>query len=505
MRRKNALFNIITTLIMQSIVIIYGFVAAKIIITTYGSNINGLVASITQFLGYITLLESGFGPVVKAALYKPISNKDKKTINSILKTSDSFFKKLSGIFLIYIIALAFIYPIFVNTSFSYLFSIILIFIISISKFAEYFFGITYKIYISAEQKDYVVSAIQIVSYALNLVAVVVLAKMNVPIHILKLATGLIFVIRPIFLNIYAKKKYKINLKDSDDKVKLSQKWDGLAQHIATVIHYNTDIVILTLFGRLTEVSIYSVYYSIVKGIRIIIQSLASGIDSIFGNMLAKNEIENLNKKFSMYECVYYTICSMCYTCAMFLIIPFVHVYTRGVTDANYINIGFGTLLVLSEYVESIKQPYNELVKAAGHFKQTRIGSWIEAGLNILISILLVNKFGLIGIAIGTLSATTVRTLEIIIYCNRNILKRSIIHSFKKILLIIIETIALLVIMKFTNTIEAINYFTWIIKALLSFGISCIVVLTTNMIIWKNEFKMFKKIILSIIKKKGGSK
>ena len=60
-------------------------------------------------------------------------------------------------------------------------------------------------------------------------------------------------------------------------------------------------------------------------------------------------------------------------------------------------------------------------------------------------------------------------------------------------------------MKFTNTIEAINYFTWIIKALLSFGISCIVVLTTNMIIWKNEFKMFKKIILSIIKKKGGSK
>ena len=68
MRSKKALYNIITNLIMQGSAIIYGFVIPKIIIDYFGSDVNGLVSSITQFLAYITLLESGFGPVVKSIL-----------------------------------------------------------------------------------------------------------------------------------------------------------------------------------------------------------------------------------------------------------------------------------------------------------------------------------------------------------------------------------------------------------------------------------------------------
>ena len=74
MRSKKAIYNIITSIILQLIMIVYGFVVPKIIINNFGSDVNGLVSSITQFLAYITLLESGFGPVVKSALYKPIAN-----------------------------------------------------------------------------------------------------------------------------------------------------------------------------------------------------------------------------------------------------------------------------------------------------------------------------------------------------------------------------------------------------------------------------------------------
>ena len=80
MRSKNAIRNIATSLLLQIIAIVYGFIVPKIIIDCFGSNVNGLVVSITQFLSYISLLESGFGPVVKAVLYKPIANKDQKTI-----------------------------------------------------------------------------------------------------------------------------------------------------------------------------------------------------------------------------------------------------------------------------------------------------------------------------------------------------------------------------------------------------------------------------------------
>ena len=84
MRTKKALYNIVTNLFLQLTVIVYGFIIPKIIISNYGSNVNGLISSITQFLNYISLIEAGFGGVVQYLLYKPIAKRDVKSINDIL-------------------------------------------------------------------------------------------------------------------------------------------------------------------------------------------------------------------------------------------------------------------------------------------------------------------------------------------------------------------------------------------------------------------------------------
>ena len=56
MRSKKAILNIISSLMLQITILICGFIVPKVIITNFGSNVNGLVSSITQFLAYITLL-----------------------------------------------------------------------------------------------------------------------------------------------------------------------------------------------------------------------------------------------------------------------------------------------------------------------------------------------------------------------------------------------------------------------------------------------------------------
>ena len=152
--------NIISSVLLQIITIICGFIVPRLIIESYGSNVNGLVVSITQFLAYISLLESGVGPVVKSILYKPIVNKDKKTIEQILKASEKFFRTIAYIFIIYIIILSILLPLTVNNEFDSSFTISLIIIISISTFAEYYFGMTYRLYLEAEQKLYIVSWIR---------------------------------------------------------------------------------------------------------------------------------------------------------------------------------------------------------------------------------------------------------------------------------------------------------------------------------------------------------
>lgn len=501
MRSKKAIYNIISSLVLQVIIVLYGFIVPKIIINKFGSDVNGLISSITQFLAYISLLESGFGPVVKATLYKPIANKDKKTIASILKTSEKFFKTIAYIFLVYIVFLSIFYPLLVSNNFGYLYTISLILIIALSTFAEYFFGMTYKLYLQADQKTYVISVIQILTYFFSTISIVIMAKLGMNIQLIKLVSGIIFVLRPILQNLYVKKKYHFNLENINNKYELKQKWDGLAQHIAAVIHGNTDVTILTFFCKLSEVSVYSVYYLVVKGVKSIIQAFSSGIDASFGDMIAKGEHDNLNRKFGMYEVAYFTVCTIAFSCTMVLIVPFVRVYTKGITDANYVRYLFGYFIVISEYIWAIRLPYSSITLAAGHFKETRVGAWVEAITNIVVSLIFVKKFGIIGVTIGTIVGMTIRTIEFVFHTNKYILKRNIFINLKKIILIIVETIVIVFLANKLSIFTKISYFSFVLNAVIILLISSIVTLGINGLFYKNEFKSLINVLKRMVLRK----
>ena len=71
-KNKITLLNIVATLIMQIVSVISALIVPRLILETFGSNANGLVSSISQFLNYITLVEGGITGVISANLYKPL-------------------------------------------------------------------------------------------------------------------------------------------------------------------------------------------------------------------------------------------------------------------------------------------------------------------------------------------------------------------------------------------------------------------------------------------------
>lgn len=488
MRKKNAIKNVISNLLLQLITIVCGFIVPKMIIQRFGSNVNGLVSSITQFLSYIVFLESGIGPIIKSLLYKPIAENNKEKVESILKSAEKFFRIISKIFIVYIIVLSIFFPIIMNGQFEVVYTISLVIIISISTFMEYYLGMVYKLYLQANQKKYIISRVQIITTIINTIMVIVLIKMGANIQIVKLVSTSIFILRPIILSLYVKKVYNINLKNIEKVEEIEQKWDGLAQHIASIIHTNTDISILTIFSKISEVSVYSVYYMVIKGIKQVIEAISTALEDSFGDMLARGEKETLNKNFKMYEFIYYSISTILYGSTIILIVPFIKIYTLNIKDANYIRYAFAYILVLGEFIWGIRQPYNNLVKVAGHFRQTRNGAWLEAFINITISIILVIKYGLVGVAIGTLVAISIRTIEIIIYASKNILERKIKKDFKRIIITAIEFILIMFISNNLINIEAISYLEWIKYAIIVAFINSIVVIGINTIFYKEDLK-----------------
>ena len=138
-RKRNLRLNTLFGLLNQIVVVICGLVLPRLILLTYGSHINGLVTSITDILGVISLLELGMGTVVQSALYKPLADNDYTQINKIYNAAKKFFRKISYIFVIYIVILSILYPLFFRDDYDTFFSATLIISISISMFAQYYF------------------------------------------------------------------------------------------------------------------------------------------------------------------------------------------------------------------------------------------------------------------------------------------------------------------------------------------------------------------------------
>ena len=293
MRRKKLAKNTISSLFFQITTIVCGFILPRLILGYYGSEVNGLVQSVAQFLSLISFLELGVGAVVQSSLYKPLADKDNDKISSIWASANRFFRTIAIILLLYVVLLIVIYPSLVNKNFDFVFTATLILVMSISSFAQYYFGIVNRLLLTADQRGYIQYNSQTATLILNTIVCVVLIRIGASIQILKLVTSLIYLIRPLYLYFYVKKHYKINsrIKYTDDPIK--QKWSGIAQHVAYIILDGTDNVVLTLFSTLANVSIYSVYYLVVSGIKSLIIVCTSGVQSLMGELWAKQELDSL--------------------------------------------------------------------------------------------------------------------------------------------------------------------------------------------------------------------
>lgn len=457
--------NIAASIVLQIVTIVSGFVIPKVMLVYFGSNVNGLISSVNQFLNYVTLLEGGIGSVTMAMLYKPLYNGDSKKVSQIVNTTIKTFKTLSIIYIIYVCAFSCIYPQFIDTGFDFFNSVILIWILALNLFFQYFLSISYRLLLNADRKVAYYSLVQTAAFLLNLIGVVVCARFFKNVIVIKTISAVAFLIQPIACHIYVKKHYSINKKDGFDPETEKHRWDGLGINTAFFIHSNTDIAILTVFASLADVSIYAVYILVVKALKNLVVSISSAISPSLGNVLASGDTEKANKVFSTYEFGIGFITTFLFTCGMILITPFVDVYTSEISDANYHQPLFGALILLSEMIYCYRDPYVSASYSAGHIRQVTKYAYIEAALNIVISIIFVKNFGLVGVAIGTTISMFYRECMQAVYLKKNILKRPIRLFFKSCVMHIISIVpSILICFAFVN-LSVDSYLEWILAAI----------------------------------------
>lgn len=500
-RTQKAKLNIIVSLLSQAVTLICGFAIPRLMLDAFGSEVYGATASIAQFLAYITLLDGGIGAVARAALYKPLAQNDMRKVSVITDQVKRFFRIISYIFVIYVLVLACSFKSLSQTEvLDQVSSFLLVLVISLSTFAQYFIGISYSVLLQAAQQTYITTGISALTTVLNTFLVFILVNRNCDIIIVKLVSSCVFAIRPVFLRTYVKKNFSLEKNITSKENLLQQKWNALGQHIAYFLHSNTDIAVLTVFADLKTVAVYSVYNMVAAQIQNIATAFATGMEALFGDMLAKKETKQLHETFDYYETLISLTSITLFATTAALIIPFIRIYTTGVTDANYIEPIFGLILILSSVLYCLRLPYHALVTAAGHFKRTQFAAYGEAGINIVLSIVLVAKLGLVGVAIGTVIATAFRFGFYVIYLSNNIFEREVSKAIKRFLVNLSNFVLAFLIGRFVGGLfSAENYVQWAISAVAVGGSVTLITVAMNLVFYCNNTK---SIIFWLLRKKA---
>ena len=505
-RTKKATLSVATAAILQFVSIFFGIITPKIMIGEYGSNIYGTLSSIAQFLSYISLLEGGVGAVARSALYKSLAKNDTDKINRTYFEIKRFAFCIASIFAAYTIFLACTYKYIANIDFiDWLTTFLLVCIISVSTLAQYFIGFSDQILIQADQRNYIVNIVNIFSIVLNTSITITCVLLHVNVIILKLCSGVVFVLKPILVHLYIKRKFSIQKVSKIDEIILKDKWVGLGQHVAFFLHSNTDIVVLTLFTDMKTVAIYSVYYLIFSSITKLISILSNGMEALFGNMYAKGENETLLKTVNFYDTLISFVATLVFSVAIILIIPFIRLYTAGITDANYIQPTFAALLLFGEFINCIRTPYHNLIIAAGKFKETQLAAYLEAFLNISLSCLFVIKWGLIGVAIATLISFAFRYVYYAIYISKDIFKNFFFSFMKRIVtttlsIVLIFMIGSAVLLNLSTSTYAMGC----IAGFVEVGIALTVLLIVGFVFYRKDYTSILNKALKRLNKKSTS-
>ena len=272
---------------------------------------------------------------------------------------------------------------------------------------------------------------------------------------------------------------------------LTQKWSSLGQHIAYFLHSNTDIAVLTVLTDLKTVAVYSVYNMIVSHMQSLTISFCSGMESVFGDMLARNEHRQLHDTFRTYETILSVVTLILFSAAAVLLIPFIRIYTAGITDTDYMQPLFGLLMVLTAISYCLRMPYHALVMAAGHFQQTSAAAYGEAVLNIGFSLLLVSRYRLVGVAAATLAATWFRFLYYVIYLSRHIFCRKVTEFLKRFTVnaAVFACNCLagsFVVLQFDIT----NYLLWAVCGVILVALMGVITLGINLIFFRSDCSRF---------------
>lgn len=404
-RTANSIRNIMTGFMGQGIQLILGFVNRLVFIRCLNAEYLGVNGLFTNILSMLSLAELGIGTAIVYELYRPLAEKDEKKIASLMR----FYQKAyCGIGLLIAVAGMCVIP-FLNIMIAeppkINENLVLIYCIFLFNTASsYFFSYKSSI-LTADQKNYLVVGINyIIVFVQSILQIIILlVTRNFILYLICQSVGTLTY--NVIISRVADKRYpsirgkNIQPLDEDSRKGLFKNIKALIIiKIGGVLVNSTDNIIISSIKGLAATGLNSNYTLLLNTLNSILQQIFNGITASVGNV---NAVETNEKKKKMFKIINFLNFWLFAWCTIAFII----------LANSIVSICFGTRYILGQNIVIISAINFYVVgmqNAVWTYKTTMglfdYGKYLVVGtgvINIILSIILGQKWGLFGILLAT--------------------------------------------------------------------------------------------------------
>ncbi|MEC6747665.1 polysaccharide biosynthesis protein [Marinilactibacillus sp. XAAS-LB27] len=494
--KKNIKYGYIGTVLN----LLLKFVSRTVFIYALGATYLGVNGLYTNILSVLSFAELGIGTAMNYSLYKPIAEHDKEKIKSLMSLYKTAYRWIAiivavlGLGIIPFLQFVIKDPGSISDTELIVYYLIFLFNTVSSYFVSYKYSLA-----NAEQKNYIQTNIRTVSTVMVVLAqiLVLLFLQNFLIYLL--VGAFIELLEKVYANYYLNKKYPMLLEknvrklDSEEVEPIKTNIKALVFHkIGEISVYQSDNIVISSFINITVVGLVSNYNLLISSVTQLINIIFNSLISSFGNLIATESIEKQLRLFKVYRFVAFWVFGFSSIAFIILLSPFVELWIGSEMVINQLVI---YLIIIDFYARGHRIVVNNFKIAAGVFAADKYVAILQAVVNLVISIILVQYIGLAGIFIGTVIQGLIATgiKPYIVY--KNIFKQSVKEYYVDsavYLSIMALTLFLLEMIK-NQLLSTVNWINFI-------GMVVVLTVVVNAIFFillrkRTEFQYLKNIIL----------
>lgn len=474
--------------VLSSVVnIVLNLIYNKYIIQIYGSEVNGLIATLTQFISMFSVIEGGFTTAAIVAVYKPIMENENELLNNILYTAKQNFMKIGLIITTGSLCLGSIYIYFIDSPYSYGKTLVLMLICSVTTGLSLCYLSKYQILLYGNNKEYIYVFFALISKSLTWIISIILILNKVSVVSVYFINIIDILISGIMIKKYQAANYKhISFKGKYDRSLIKGTKDVFFQKIANTIFTSTDLILISVFIGLAASSIYNLYCQIFRAIFNLLASIVQAPFNSIGQIAHSEEKEaKLIPIFKIYQYTSMILSTILLTVTGVMILPFVYFYTKKFVDYNYIIPSLIILFFSQFFLQIINRPFGNLLNATGNFNRQNAQCAAAAVVNLVVSVAFIKVWELNSIIFGSCVGTLVILMTNIYIISKVFDDMSFFKIVKQIMLnYIVGIIAIYTSLK----MYSLNYNIYLLVMVEVFSV-CLIVLLANFLVFGEDAKV----------------